>query len=50
MSCKIPELRQRMKEEIYKKIDLSREVPDEEIEDIIDECILQKTRSIYISL
>ncbi|NBH82760.1 CpaF family protein [bacterium C-53] len=50
MSCKIPELRQRMKEEIYKKIDLSREVPDEEIEDIIDECILRKTRSIYISL
>lgn len=49
-SHSLKEMKQQMKAEVYKKIDLSREVEDEEIEEIIDECILRKSRSVYLSL
>lgn len=44
------EIKNQMKEEIYRKIDLTRDISDEEMEEIIDECILRKSRSVYLNL
>ena len=44
------ELKEKLHDEILLKIDLSREVTDEEIEEIINECILNETAQAYIPL
>lgn len=47
---KILENKRLMREEILKKIDLSREVEDEEIEDLIDDMIIRRSKYEYMSL
>lgn len=44
------EIKNQLRENILPKIDLSREVSDEEIEEIIDDLILEKGREIFLSL
>ncbi len=46
----IKALREKLHDEILLKIDLSREVTDEEMEEIINECILNETAERYIPL
>ena len=46
----LKEIREKLHDEILLKIDLSREVTDEEMEDIINECILNETAERYIPL
>ena len=43
-------LHEQLKDEIMLQIDLSREVADEEIEELIDEAIIKKSQEGYISL
>ncbi len=49
-SSRYHEIRKEIKEEILEKIDLSREVSDEEIGDMIDERILRRGKHEYLSL
>lgn len=44
------EMKERLQKEIRKKIDFSRDVPDEEIADLIDEIILKKARTSFLSI
>ena len=46
----LKEIREKLHDEILLKIDLSREVTDEEMEEIINECILNETAERYIPL
>lgn len=44
------EIRARLRQELLKKLDLSREIEEEELEDYIDEAILEASRTSYLSL
>lgn len=46
----LKKLKEKLHDEILLKIDLSREVSDEEMEEIINECILNETTESYIPL
>ncbi|MCR4744085.1 MAG: CpaF family protein [Lachnospiraceae bacterium] len=46
----LKKLKEKLHDEILLKIDLSREVSDEEMEEIINECILNETAESYIPL
>lgn len=43
-------LRERLRAKVSNTIDLAREVKDAEVEQIIDKCILEETRDVYVPL
>lgn len=50
MDMKNEECKKRLQEAILERLDFSRNMPDEEIKDIIDELIIAQSKESYIDL